>query len=95
MPATCRLGDTCTGHAGFPPRPNDAASSNVFINGLGAHRVGDHWVTHCDPTPSCHDSSLASGSGTVYVNGVPLGRIGDSIACGSTVATGSGNVFAG
>jgi uncharacterized Zn-binding protein involved in type VI secretion len=30
----------------------------------------------------------------VFVNGKPLGRIGDAVACGSEVATGSGNVFA-
>jgi len=95
MPAVCRLGDSCTGHGGFPSRVNDSASTNVIINGVGAHRVGDHWVVHCDQQPSCHDSVLASGSGTVFVNGQSLGRIGDSIACGSTVASGSGNVFAG
>jgi len=94
MPAVARLGDTCTGHGCFPPRANDEASTDVFINGLGAHRVGDHWQTHCCG-PSCHDSTLAAGSATVFVNGKPLGRIGDAIACGSAVASGSGNVFAG
>jgi len=95
MPGVCRLGDTCSGHGAFPPRANDSASSDVFVNGIGAHRQGDHWVTHCDPTPVCHDSTLASGSATVFVNGVQLGRIGDPVACGSTVVVGSGNVFAG
>jgi len=94
MPAVARLGDTCTGHGCFPPRANDEASPDVFVNSLGAHRVGDHWQTHCCG-PSCHDSVLANGSSTVFVNGKPLGRIGDAIACGSAVASGSGNVFAG
>lgn len=47
MPATVRLGDQCTGHGCFPPRVNDSASSDVFVNGIGVHRVGDHWVEHC------------------------------------------------
>jgi uncharacterized Zn-binding protein involved in type VI secretion len=38
---------------------------------------------------------LASGSSTVYVNGKQIGRVGDPVACGSSVATGSSNVFAG
>ena len=95
MPSVVRIGDSCTGHGGFPPRVNDFGSSDVFINGIGAHRVGDHWVTHCNPAPSCHDSTLSSGSSTVFVNGQALGRIGDSIGCGSVCADGSNNVFAG
>jgi len=31
----------------------------------------------------------------VYVNGLQMGRIGDPVACGSTVAEGSSNVFCG
>jgi uncharacterized Zn-binding protein involved in type VI secretion len=94
MPAVARWGDTCTGHGCFPPRANDQASGDVFINGLGAHRQGDHWKSHCCG-PTCHDSTLAGGSSTVFVNGKPLGRIGDAVACGSAVASGSGSVFAG
>lgn len=94
MPAVTRLGDTCTGHGCFPPRANDSASGDVFVNGIGAHREGDHWVTHCCGIP-CHDSSLAAGSSTVFVNGKQLCRIGDPVACGSASAVGSENVFAG
>lgn len=94
MPSVTRLGDKCTGHGCFPPRANDEASGDVFVNGIGVHRVGDHWVTHCCG-PSCHDSTAASGSGTVFANGKAVMRIGDSVACGSAVAQGSGNVFAG
>lgn len=42
MPGIVRLGDLCSGHDGYPSRPNDEASDNVFINGLGVHRLGDH-----------------------------------------------------
>ncbi|MDR2451845.1 MAG: PAAR domain-containing protein [Candidatus Accumulibacter sp.] len=94
MPAVARWSDHCTGHACFPSRANDEASGDVFVNGRGAHRLGDHWPAHCCG-PTCHDSALASGSSTVFTNGKSLGRIGDSVACGSAVASGSGNVFAG
>jgi uncharacterized Zn-binding protein involved in type VI secretion len=93
MPAAVRLGDSCTGHGPFPPRANDSASSNVFINGRGAHRIGDHWVMHCDPLPSCHDGSAATGSSSVFVNGRALCRVGDQVSCGSAMASGSPNVF--
>ena len=93
--AVCRKGDTSSGHGGFYPRPNDQGASNVLINGIGAHVQGMHWQIHCDPSPSCHDGVLSGGSGTVFVNGKPLGRVGDDISCGDVVATGSPNVFAG
>jgi uncharacterized Zn-binding protein involved in type VI secretion len=89
MPSVVRLGDVCTGHSACRPRPNIGASSNVFVNRLGAHRVGDPWSVHC-----AHSSSQASGSPNVFVNGLSLARVGDSIVCGSANASGSPNVFA-
>ena len=94
MPAVHRLGDLCTGHGCFPPRPNIAASGDVFTNGIGVHRVGDGWAVHCCFL-ACHGGSQAAGSGTVFVNGKAMARIGDAVSCGSAAGTGSGNVFAG
>lgn len=94
MPAAARMGDPCTGHGAYPARANDEGSANVFINAIAAHRVGDHWPTHCDPT-SCHDATLATGSSSVFVNGRALGRVGDAVGCGGTVAAGSPDVFVG
>lgn len=93
MPAIVRHQDSCTGHGCFPSRPNAEASPDVFVNGRGAHRVGDAHEAHCCG-PVCHGSTQASGSSTVYVNGKPVARVGDSIACGSSNAEGSHNVFA-
>lgn len=93
MPGAVRLGDICTGHGCFPSRNNVGASSNVIINGLGAHRVGDPWAAHCCPGSGCHGSIQASGSPNVITNGVPQARIGDNVACGSSNATGSSNVI--
>jgi uncharacterized Zn-binding protein involved in type VI secretion len=94
MPAVTRLGDSCTGHGCFPPRPNTSASGNVFVNNIAVHRQSDAWATHCCG-PSCHDSVLASGSGSVFVNNLQIARIGDPVACGSSIAAGSDSVFAG
>ena len=93
MPAVTRKGDFGSGHGCFAPRPSIEGSSNVFVNGISVHRQGDAWDTHCCG-PACHDGKLAAGSPTVFANGKALGRIGDPIDCGSTVAEGSTNVFA-
>lgn len=96
MPAVSRLGDNCTGHGCWPPRPSTGASPNVRVNGIAAHRQGDAWAAHtCPAIPETHASVLAAGSTTVRVNGKQLARIGDPVACGSAVAQGSANVFAG
>jgi uncharacterized Zn-binding protein involved in type VI secretion len=94
MPPVTRLGDICTGHESWPPRGNDQASGDVYVNSIGAHRQTDHWPIHCSDS-NCHDSTHASGSATVFVNDKQLSRIGDPINCGSYVAQGSPNVFAG
>ncbi|MDC8443758.1 PAAR domain-containing protein [Halomonas aquamarina] len=95
MPAVARLGDNCTGHGAFPPRSSIGGSGDVYANGIAVHRQGDGWAVHCNPTPVCHGSVLAAGSSTVHANGKQLGRIGDPVACGSSVASGSGSVYAG
>jgi len=38
---------------------------------------------------------LAAGSSTVYVNGAQLGYVGAPVSCGSSVASGSPNVYVG
>jgi uncharacterized Zn-binding protein involved in type VI secretion len=96
MPPATKLGDICTGHGCWPPRPSAEASPNVFVNGIPWHRQGDAWAAHtCPDIPETHASVLAAGSPTVYVNGKQAGRVGDPVACGSTAATGSPNVFCG
>ena len=94
MPGAVRHYDTCTGHGCWPSRANVQASGDVYINNRGAHRVTDAWATHCCPAiPECHASNQASGSPNVFVNNLAQARIGDSVACGSSNATGSANVI--
>lgn len=99
MPPASRLDDICTGHECFPPRNATSGSPNVFINSRAAHRQGDSWAvhacTHPDMPHGSHAGSLGAGSSTVFVNGKQLARVGDPVSCGSSVASGSSNVFAG
>lgn len=95
MPGAVRLGDSCSGHGCWPSRSNVQGSPNVYINGLPAHRYTDQWASHCctvEPYP-CHSGSAGSGSPNVLVNGLPQCRIGDNVNCGSTMVSGSSNVF--
>lgn len=94
MPGIVRLGDVCSGHGCFPPRPNIASSTDVLANGVGVHRVGDSWAPHtCHG--STHDGIAVTGSPTVFVNGVPITRIGDTVSCGSSMSVGSSDSIAG
>lgn len=95
MAGVARLGDRCSGHGCWPPRPSIEGSPSVFVNGRPALRVGDRWAVHCCPEISeCHGSVQAAGSSTVFVEGRALARVGDAVACGTIVAEGSDDVFA-
>lgn len=93
MPAVARLGDLSTGHDGWPARPNNQASPDVFVNGIAVHRQGDSWEIHCKSGADCHDGITSAGSPTVFVNGVAVARVGDPISDGDEIATGSSDVF--
>mgnify|MGYP000716190123 CR=1 FL=1 len=95
MPSVSFSGAFCSGHGVFPPRPTTSGSGNVLINGKPCLRDGDSAAPHCSPKPECHAGSVASSRAKVLVNGKPVACIGDDIDCGSAVAEGSGNVFAG
>ena len=97
MPGAVRKGDMSTGHPHCsPPTPAVGCSDNVLVNGRGAVRLGDAWQVHgaCD-VHSPHSGTSASGSSTVFVNGKPKCRIGDTISCGDTMAEGSSDVIVG
>lgn len=99
LPPVTRLNDSCSGHDCFPPRSSSSGSPNVFVNNLPAHRQGDSWLPHTCTHPKIphgtHGGALSSGSSTVFVNAKQLGRVGDPISCGSSVSSGSPNVYAG
>jgi len=70
-----------------------ACSSNVFTNGIKAARAHLD-VAQCSKHSLPHPP-IATGSGTVFINGLPAARIEDSIACGAVITGGSHNVFIG
>lgn len=86
-----------TGHGCDVGTVTEECSLNVFVNGIGACRDGDHIRIHniqsgtnCVP----HSAQILQGSAVVFVNGLPVARIGDRADLGS-ITSGSTNVFAG
>lgn len=96
MPAVSRIGDTvATNHGCDGTTTMAQGSSDVLINGIGAVRQGDLDTVHRFGGRGCssrHEIPLSAGSSTVFVNGKPVGRVGDG---SETLSSGSPNVFAG
>lgn len=86
MPGVTRLAIDSAG------APLSSSSTNVFVNGAGAVRLGDSVTPH---QSGVHLSSvMVDKSSTVFVNGLGVCREGDAASCGHP-ATGSDNVYAG
>lgn len=97
MPGAVRVGDSLsTGHiCAATTTLGGAAQSTVSANGILAAVVGAPTVAHpFPPLPPCapHVANLNAGSPNVTINGIPLGRIGDSADAGA-MTSGSGNVI--
>ncbi len=93
MPAVARIGDANEDHCSGMVQAE--GSGNVFANGRGVSRQGDKNTPHDLPGSPCpgHDVPIASGSSSVFVNGVACGRVDDPTC--TAIAAGSPNVFAG
>ena len=92
MPAVTLQGMMCTGHGCWPPRASSAGSAHFRVNGTPVHLQGHAWGAHtCPAIPETHASVLASGAARFRVNGAQVGRVGDPVACGSSVAQGVAN----
>jgi len=99
MPAVCRVGDSLsTGHGcdGTTTIAAPNTDGTVHANGIDIIVVGAPTVSHLIPAGICvpHVAKLNEGSSTVFINGIGVGRIGDSADAGA-MTTGSPNVFAG
>ena len=102
MPGVTRDGDaTTTGHGCDATTTVTGPSTNVFCNTKGVERKTDptaaHTILNGASPPVCVSHSGAvinAGSGTVFVNGKAIARIGDSCDAGA-ITGGSSNVFAG
>ena len=80
---------------GAGPRPPLAAASNVFHMFTPIHLLTQPWVHHACPSQPPHGSTTTSGATTVFINGLGVARVGDTIGCGSTINTGGSNVYVG
>lgn len=100
MPAVARKSETDTidtGHGCTATTTTDEGSSDVFINGIGACRVGDAITIHTTPSGyKCvpHTAFINEGSSSVFVNNKSIARKGDSADEGK-ITSGSPTVFAG
>lgn len=100
MPPICRVGDSLsTGHActGSTTIEAPANDGTVSADGAVVIVVGAPTVSHPHPpNPPCpdHVANLNAGSSTVRVNGIPVGRIGDSADAGA-MTSGGATVSAG
>jgi len=95
MPAAARKGDSGVVHCS--KHNVQGASSDVFINNLGAARKGDKNTPHKKPGKKCpmHSAAISGGSSTVFINNRNAARVGDSYAECTKIAKGSNNVFIG
>ena len=100
MPELCRDGDNLsTGHICATITQIDATRTDgsVRANGEVVAVNGDPTVLHpFPPQPPCapHTAYLNTGSDWVFINGIKVGRLGDSADRGAMVE-GSPNVNAG
>jgi len=100
MSAIVRIGDLLsTGHQcdGNTTLADSGQDGTVMANGKIIAVKGASTIVHkilsgdkCIP----HTASLNSGSGSVFINHIQIGRVGDSADSGS-MSSGSPNVFAG
>ena len=86
MTGIARMGIDAAGGAAV------TGSTDVFINGVGAVRIGDVIAGHGDSPHTTNQ--MTTGSATVFVNGIPVCRQGDVAQCGHAIS-GSLNVSAG
>ena len=82
------MGQACTGHGCFPPRASVEGEPRFTVGGVPIHLQGQAWSAHGCPDCAPHASTLTSGAARLTVGGLQLARIGDPVACGSTVAEG-------
>lgn len=89
--------DVTTGHGCWPPTGylppgpiafTSGSSSNVIINGLFTHRVGDLTIPHfCTPT-DIHPDVIINGEPTVLINLSPVAIQGVSILAPAGMVSG-------
>jgi uncharacterized Zn-binding protein involved in type VI secretion len=96
MAAVALAGGTSTGHGCFPPVPDIGGySTKTKVEGRPVQLVG---ITAYGPVHNCGLSvhpcgPVVSGSSKSIMEGAPVARIGDPIACGDMIAKGASKTF--
>lgn len=96
MPGAARLGQDRAMFGGviIPP-----VACTVTVNGVPAAHQGSMCVPHPPwtkkPNPHNFPQPIIKGSCTVSVEGKPMARLGDPVACGCTIVIGSCDVQVG
>ena len=99
MPKVTRIGDSLsTGHGcdGTTTIADSNTDHTVTANSIPINVIGAPTVVHDIPSgDSCvpHTDVIHVGSPNVFINGIAVGRIGDSTDAGSMIS-GSPNVYA-
>lgn len=99
MPAIATEQNPSTGHDCFPPTSAIGPySTRTRINGKyiqlkGITMYAPHTCGKTTHTPE--QRKVIEGSSNITVEGKPVVRIGDLIACGDAVSKGSDNTFGG
>ena len=92
MPAVHRLGDANTGGGIIL----STTQSSVFVNGKLASTDGSLVSGHLPfVPPHVPTTQTANGSSSVFIEGIPVNRLGDADVCGHPRAAGSPNTFIG
>lgn len=98
MPQVSRNADLCfTGHTCDAVAGVRATQFTVFVNGIPSLKQGDPVMPHTIKKGlKCvlHPANVNRGSTSVFVQGIPMARVGDSTDFGA-LFRGSPNVFAG
>lgn len=65
----------------------DEGSTDVFVAGHGVVRNGDNEASHTIPGCTTHQTGLNTYAGTVFANGLEIGRQGDTFVCGAQITS--------
>lgn len=84
-----------TGHLTWPPTIGATTVGTVRINGIAVSYNTASYITHVNNLGIPHPNPICIAVGTVLAYGQPIGRVGDFLSCGDTLANGSPNVLAG
>lgn len=89
MPAISRKGDKSTGHDKCPGVEAVEGADDFLVKGMPVVLEGDKYAPHGCENHQIHQGTLAGGSPAFTIHGRAVGRIGDPISCGGTIAEGA------